>query len=59
MFVFSSLYYNANRIDTYKHLNEEMKSKNKKRDEKKHDYNTDAQKGGEKEEMKKKKNGKR
>lgn len=32
-----------------------MKSKNKKRDEKKQDYNIDAQKGWDEEEMKKKK----
>lgn len=34
-----------NRVATYKYLNEEMKSKDKKRDKKKHDYNTDARKG--------------
>lgn len=42
MFVFSSLYYNANRVVPYKYLKEEMKSKDKKRDEKKHDYNIGA-----------------
>lgn len=54
MFIFSSLYYNANRVAMYKYLNEEMKSKDKKRNEKNHDYNRDAQKGGDEEEMKEK-----